>query len=243
MSAHSYTQSIYSQMFGVTTPAPRRTKAKIEFAEFVRPDCYWPQPYTLEQAFQVYRWFVRTASPYTQRWGYNPFDILIGRGVINSSGFDHQPVRSISQLQQIFHRAILARSNGPRTDAWRTKERIKFGESRILHFPHYAPFAGSPVLGHVCSEAQIQTLLEAYFSAQGNLIVQLNSCHADAVEIWQLGIRVSAYDFQFKFDLEYGVDGSSWKHSLASGEQFVDTFAAALQEFQRVSGQDLLGKV
>src|SRR6185437_5155193 len=121
----------------------------------------------LEQAFQVYRWIVKTAKKYSEYRRYCPLDILIGRGVMGSHDLHYEPIQSLEGLQAAFHRAILGRSNGPLTDAWRKETKMAFGNERILHFPHYAPFVGTPVAGKILSEARIEKLLEAYMKASG----------------------------------------------------------------------------
>ena len=241
MSAYSYALSIYPSMYGVKTPAPMRTKAKICFAEFVRPDGYWPQPYSIEQAFQVYRWLVVTGTSFSRYQKYGAIDMLIGGGVMGGTDLHYEPIRQLKQLREVFHRAILGRSNGQLTTAWRAKERIAFSETRMIHFPHYAPFVGTPLLGSIWAEAQIAKLLNAYLSASGNLLVQLNKYHPGAIEIVEPVIRVQTWEpFDFVFDLGYGYEGSIWWHELARGSQFIDAFGEALTEFERVSGQRVI---
>lgn len=240
--AYAYALSVYPQMYGIDKPAPKKSKAKINFTELVRPDGYWPQPYSLEQAFQTYRWMIRTGRGFSTS-GYGVYDQLDGNGARGNHDLHYSPITSIDALRKRFAYAILGRSNGPNTTAWRKQEKVQFGEERILHFPHYAPFTGAPLLGNVLSEAQISKVLQAYFAAEGNLRVQLNESHAAAVEIVKLKINVGTWDFKFRFLLDYGYDGSWWTHVLAEGEQFIDALGEAIKEFGRVSGQDLLQSI
>ena len=240
MSAYSYSLSVLPEMYGAKEPARVRTKAKIHFAELVRPDGYWPQPYSLEQAFQIYRWMVKTGRPYSAYQEYGVYDLLAGSGALGDADLYYNPIRSIEMLRSRFHYAILGRANCQRSAAWREKEHIFFGEQRILQFSHYTPFVGTPLLGKILSEAQIKRLLTAYFSAKGNLCVQLNPCHPGAIEIIELVVRVETCGFRFRFDLHYGYDGSGWWHELATGGEFIDTLGKALTEFERVSGQNLI---
>jgi len=46
MSAYAYSLSVLPEMYGADKPAQMRSKAKIRFAELVRPDGYWPHPYS-----------------------------------------------------------------------------------------------------------------------------------------------------------------------------------------------------
>lgn len=240
MSAYACILSRLPEMYGAEKHAHIQSKAKIHFAEFVRPEIYWPQPYSIEQAFQVYRWMVKTGKPFSEYGKYGVYDLLIGSGCMGSSDLFYNPISSLEMLQRKFHRAILARPNCSASLAWIEKEKIVYGQHRILHFPHYAPFVGSPLLDRIMSEHQIQKLLKTYFSVTGNLRVQLNSCHAAAIEIIQAVVRVDTYDFKFVFDLHYGYEGSGWWHHLAEGENFIDTFGKALVEFERVSGKSLI---
>jgi hypothetical protein len=220
------------------------SKATIDFLELVRPDSYWPQPYSLEQAFQIYRWLIRTGKPFTEYSHYGVYDLLAGSGARGTTDLYYNPIASIPALRQVFRYAILGRPNCGLSISWRDKEKIAIGQRRILYFPHYVPFVGTPLLGMDLSEAQISTVLSAYFAAQGNLIVQLNPAYAAAIEIIRLLITVeTSGDFPFRFILDYGFDGSSWRHELASGERFIDTLGAALTEFERVSGQRLSGSI
>jgi hypothetical protein len=183
---------------------------------------------------------VKTGKPFSEYRKYGVYDLLTGRGVMGSTDLFYEPITSLENLRQRFHRAILARPNGSASMKWRKRNKIEFGSYRILCFPHYAPFVGSPLLDRILSEHEIQKLLEIYFSVEGNLIVQLNSCHSAAIEIIQTVVRVSTYDFTFTFDLHYGYDGSGWWHNLATGENFIDTLGNAIVEFERVSGQSLI---
>jgi hypothetical protein len=243
MSAYAYSLSVLPEMYGAAKPAQMRSKAKIHFAELVRPDGYWPQPYSLEQAFQIYRWMIKTGRPFSGSHRYGVYDLIVGSGALGNADLYYDPIRSIETLRKRFHHAILGRANCQNSAAWREKEKIALGQERVLCFPHYTPFVGSPVLGKILSEAQIKTLMGAYFGAVGKLRIQLNPYHPGAVEIIELVVRVDTHRFQFKFDLHYGYDGSGWWHELAVGEQLIDTLGSALIEFERVSGQSLLDSV
>jgi hypothetical protein len=243
MSAYAYSLSVLPEMYGAAKPAQMRSKVKIRFAELVRPDGYWPQPCSLEQAFQIYRWMIRTGRPFSVSHQYDVYDLLVGSGALGTVDLYYDPIRSIEMLRKRFHYAILGRANCQRSTAWREKEKIAFGQERVLCFPHYTPFMGSPLLGKILSEAQIETLMGAYFGARGKLQLQLNPYHPGAIEIIELVVRVDTYRFQFKFDLHYGYDGSGWWHELAVGDQFIDTLGKALIEFERVSGQRLIDSI
>lgn len=92
--------------------APRKPSRKrwfdVRFIDLVRPDGYWPQPYTLEQAFEIFRWMVAKGEGYStqERWG--------SRGVVDllsaTSGIGHSsviPISSLEDLRKRFHYAVL----------------------------------------------------------------------------------------------------------------------------------------
>ncbi len=133
-----------------------KTKAKIAFVELVRPDCWWPQPYTIEQAFEVFRWMARTGRQYERptRWGRNgPLETL--SCAPSCTGHDSvTPIKSLADLRQRFHFGVLSAmttSNG--VNEWRQAEQIYIGSERVLSFRHHKPFTGG---GPWQCEAEVQ---------------------------------------------------------------------------------------
>lgn len=222
-----------------------RIKASIRFIDFVRPDGYWPAPYTLEQAFEVFRWMVRTgvamklAKGDTGTWGTSTVNNLLGTQP-TCTGNIHGGVNiySIDRLRKGFQYAVLSGHAGQLQSRWRHENNVLPTGERIIHFRHHAPFFGPQ------SEADIRTALETYFSMgqqepQIRLVKQLNSSYADAVELQSTNVRIMPDGFRFW--IQYGVDGSGWDHELTrtkGNETFIETFQRADRVLQYLTGED-----
>jgi len=202
---------------GFTNPAPLHIKARYAFIELVRPDCW--KLYSIEQYFGIFRWMVQTACATTPtesetgRWGASgPVDLLNGSpSCVNAPEVDG--IRGIQDLSKRCHYALLARDIGSSAHRWRNENRININESRILTFPHYAPFCGAPLLGKPTSESDIGKALTGLLESSAPLTTQLNSSYSQATENY--GVRVCVRPGGFVFRLEYGFDGSVWHHILA----------------------------
>jgi hypothetical protein len=162
------------------------------------------------------------------------------------------PICSLDDLKKRFQYALFAWA-GPSAVRWRAENEINVNTRKILSFPHYAPFAGAPLNGKPTCEADIEKALGKLLDSEGDLTTQLNSCHADAVEIRGVDIKVRPEGFTFM--LRYGVDGSRWDHTLAStqnmwsgqgetfrlspygrgSEPFLDTLSRAITEMARLT--------
>lgn len=237
--AAQYIAGRYSEMFGASPKQARKTN--VVFLELVRPDGYWPYPYTVEQTFHIYRWLVETGAPYSQG-GYGVYDLLVGRGTFGSHNMLWNPVRSFAQLRAYIQRAVLGAPQSKQQVAWRKKFKVlPNGKVVDLWFPHWRPFRGTPVLGATLSEFQLQAVLEKLWGTKGKLRVQLNEYHARAKNVVDIGVHCG--NGKFCFDLEYGYDGSVWHHTLGEAEGFVDALCATLTEFRRLTGRNLLKEV
>jgi hypothetical protein len=122
-----------------------KTKAKIAFVEFLRPDFYWPNPYTIEQAFEVFRWMVRTGTAYERstRWGRNgPIETLSCSPSCTGFGYV-APIVSLDDLRRRFHFGLLsAHTTSSGVDEWRGAENTHVGAEKIIAFRHHKPFFG-----------------------------------------------------------------------------------------------------
>ncbi|GJD87780.1 hypothetical protein BHAOGJBA_1285 [Methylobacterium hispanicum] len=102
---------------------PRRRSFQAPLIELLRPFGYWPQPLSLEQAFELLRWMVATGASkpeYTSqlRWGRAGVTELLS----SSSGLSYdrvEPITSIEDLRRRFHMAILARPQSRGQELWR----------------------------------------------------------------------------------------------------------------------------
>ena len=218
MSSLAIPWMLHAAPMGFQKTAPIQQKARYAFIELVRPDCY--SIYSIEQRFQIWRWMVRTAmnikptDAETGRWGvHGPIELLSGQPTCCGMS-EVAPIRSIKDLNNRFHWALLSRDAGPSARRWRGENYINVDARRILYFPHYAPFCGAPLQGKPTAESDVRKALDILLDATGTLTTQLNSCHAGAVEIY--GVSVAVRPEGFRFVLRYGFDGSSWDHELAA---------------------------
>lgn len=196
-----------------------KTKALYRFIEFIRPGGYWPSQYTIEQAFGVFAWMVHTGKDYGDKVPYvtQSVDSLLSCkpecGVA-----DVKPITSIADLRKRFHYAVLGNPYvGPNVTKWRNTFGITTDGKRIVHFPHY-DYMEAPI----CF-ADVEKAITAMFEAKGNLSVQLNEHHADAIEVYRC--EVHPYNELWTWTLKYGCDHSGWHHTLSTqnkGETFLD---------------------
>ena len=187
-----------------------KTKAKYRFVEFIRPDCYWPQPYTLEQAFGVFAWMLRTGEGYGDQscWGRSSIlSLLSGKpSCVNFSAVD--PIRSVDDLRRRFHYALLSSCVGESLKLWRSKFDVRPDGNAIISFPHHgwraAPF----------DEHRAEIAVNALLNSEGRLGVQLNEFHSRAREILGVDLHWRG-SYRFVLNYGYGYEGSVWRHLLA----------------------------
>lgn len=226
----------------------KRTRGTYRLIEFIRPCCYWPQPYCVEQALGVYRWMVETAldPKYQTRWGCNPTlaQLAATSGRVRDL-FYFPSIGSIAALRKRFQYALFSAYGG---DQWREDYQIHQDAVRTLTFPHYR------LTEAATSEHEFTKRLEALWATtppKGQkfalLTTQLNSCHADAVECYgapsYLRLRNAAQygrpaKLYWEFVLHYGCDGSVWNKSLATqkpGEAFRDLFERAEAKYKQLT--------
>lgn len=211
-------------------PQRKRRKATISMIEFLRPEGYWPYPYSVEQGFEVLRAMVASAVDvsHSTRWGpERPIDLMSSMGGgLNRAQLS--PITSLEDLRQRFHYTLLSRAN-PEMRQWREETRFKMDGTVEVAIPHYKPFAGTPYEGLRC-EADVKKALDAMFGlpAGTKLVASPNPYHPKAIEV--VRVEVVICPKAFYFNLQYGYDGSSWDYTLAKtqdGESFLDTFQRA----------------
>lgn len=218
-----------------------KTKARYEFIDFIRPKAgYWPSPYTVEQAFGVFRWMAETGPRYhaPSRWGTASVKCLLSCQPTCVSFNEITPITGIEDLERRFHYALLYKASpGGVYDRWRTDCGIGIEQSRVISFPHHDPFKG-PI-----SEATIQSSLESLLSAKGRVTAQLNKYHRHAKNI--IGVRLHLRS-TWVFVLDYGYQGSVWHRNLSRqtrGETFVAAMQRAIKELGRLTDPALAGEV
>lgn len=200
-------------------------KVKIRFIEFLRPDGFWPHPYTIEQAFQVFQWMVRTGKKY-QKYG-RPGVVELLSMKPTCSGFQSvYPIISLSDLRKRFHYALLSHHASDLAEKWRSECQVSVMGERWLSFPYRDEWID-------------QKKLTEFFDTKGTLSVQLNDSHPGAVNIARVSIQV--WEDSFRFRLDYGYEGSSWHHTLAETEQgecFIDTFTRAVEHLKTLTNKE-----
>lgn len=243
MTHSAYAYALRERPFEDTPAKPRRNRSfTIPLIELVRPDSFWPQPLSIERAFELMRWMVDVGgSKYDtpQRWGTCSVSDLLGA----TSGIGHTsmlPIKSLDDLRRRFHYAILARPSSEGQERWREDNGIgPAGVIKVIR-PTYRPFDGA---SHLCwrSEGDIQDALAAMLtgSTGKRMAVSLNSVHKDSVN-WLHCVDIEiCRNSGFWFNITYGCDpaergASRWSEVIAQsrdGESFLDTMARARDVF------------
>lgn len=212
------------------------TKAKYRLVDFVRPSCgYWPTPYTLEQAFGVFRWMIVTGKEYHQptTWGRSSVDCLLSCKPTCVGFSDVDPITSIDDLQRRFQYALLYDvANGGSMARWRKENGVTLDSARVISFPHH-PWHTTEI-----SEHEFKCSVRALFGARGRLGVQLNKYHSRAREICRVELHCRS---TYRFILRYGYQGSEWSHVLATQTPSM-TFAATVERASRELNRMIDGK-
>lgn len=199
-----------------------KSKATYKFIDFIRPGGYWPHPYSIEQAFGVFSWMLKTGESYHDqgRWGRHDVRSLLSckPTCVNFSEVD--PIASVKDLERRFHYAILDDCVGPNLGQWRHNFGVTPTGRAIIHFPHD---------DGTTSNASARDGLDALMNATGRLGVQLNEYHPLAREI--CGVRLH-WRHTWRFVLDYGYQGSVW-HRTLSRQLPKETFYTAFRRAQR----------
>lgn len=230
----------------MTRKQPTRRNTVVQLEAFLRPDSFWPSPYSTEQAFQLFRALLDSGRPYRDpRTRAGVIELLSMASGCNFSAVT--PIRNLADLRERFRWVFFGEIFGDAVDRWRRECGISaYGEFNIP-YRHYKPKAPVFHLGFQ-SESDIRKALHTLLNtpAGTKLAASLNYAHkkkARTVHRVDLSVRESG----FSFDLHYGYNAmlpgqsdSEWQHQLAStigDEPFVDTLARAIAEFQRIRSE------
>ena len=193
-------------------------RRKIKFQELVNSYT----SYSDEMLFEIFRWMIKTGWGYQSdgRWGNSGvFEWLYGLSSVGSQfywfthGFsDRYTWRKTMKLA--FVRAVVSMDCLPVVSDWRKTEKVSIDKYRILDL-RIAPY----------SECKINDLLDKDW-AKKKLTTQLNSCWKDAVNIDNIILTTNGDEW--RCDLEYGFDHSSWRHRLA--DQGENSFSGFIDE-------------
>jgi hypothetical protein len=214
-----------------------RTKAKIKFIEFLRPGNRFAYPYTIEQAFNVFQWLVKTGSKYDTYGRSGVYDLMaMGPTCINHDIW-YSHFYSIENLEKRFHYVFLYDDSWNKiTTTWKKENDIGIDKTKWIYFNHYEPYGG---YGRNLSEVQIEETLEKLLNSKNlKLNVSLNNCHPKAVWVEGVFIRIMPDYFEFVMDYGYKKDSSSWFHTLAkteNKESFIDTMFKAIEKFKSLT--------
>lgn len=239
-----------------TEPPVRLKSFKAPLIELLRPDGYWPQPLSTEQAFELLRWMATTGASkpeYTSRlqWGRAGIHELLTGGSGLSRGLI-EPIASLEDLRRRFHFAILSRAASAGQERWRSDFGIGPVGVVTVRQPTFKPFAPIPHLGWSSEQAIMEDIERLTTGSAGvQMAVDLNGVHDDCRTLHGVRIAVDA-EYGFALSIRYGdtapgAHGSSWDvliaHSRAD-ESFLQTFARARDVFDclvhgHVNGCDL----
>jgi hypothetical protein len=219
----------------------RKAWFNVEFINLVRPECYWPQPLSLEQAFEVFRWLVRTGDGYASptRWGCVGTKALLSATSANDDCSVSQ-VESIADLRTRFHYAILGVARSEAIAKWRSDHGVGPAGKVRISVPTYRPFVGARHLGWDSERAIIDTFERLTLKCRGQrMAVPLNYIHLGSRYLHRVSVAVRPENFSFI--LTFGDEpcaergACSWNETIAStrpGETFLDTFARARDVFE-----------
>lgn len=223
-------------------PRTRRS-ATIRLIEFLRPDPFWPWPYSLEMGFQALRWLIASAADARfiepHQWHTScAVGLMGGEGAQNGAC---RPITSLDDLKQRFVYALLGSDrHHPEVTRWREHCGIHPTAEIEMRFRHYKPHYPPSHLPWR-SEAQIREALTALLERcpGQKLNVQLNSVHRRARVVQRVGIYIGPR--RFRFVLNYGFNdarrdpcASTWSAELATSrndEPFLDVLARAVEQY------------
>lgn len=221
-----------------------RTKASIELIDLVRPGLQWLSGMSIELAFEVLRWMVRTGEPYRERvpWGYRGVrELLSGASGLSYTGV--APIRSIQDLGMRFHYALLSKEWDGACSRWREDLGVHVHGRVEIECRHFKPFGGVPHLGFN-SEQEIRESVARLLGVRAGtkLTASLNCVHRKARTVHGVSVVVTPDGFVFRLSYGFNANGpgqrdSEWHHILASTqgkETFTETLARALAEFERI---------
>ena len=212
--------------------AKRLTRAKIKLGLFLSPDSHWPFPHTIEQAFETFRWLVRSGDRYRGPTGYPGHHHGPRETLSLSSGANLQsvaPIVSLADLRARYVAALFSHMGGAPTERWRAEKGIRGYAVHWLKIPHFQPFRATPWFE---SERAVVDALESFFKtgAEGRLAASPNHVHTDCRTC--MGARIFVHPRHFVFDLAFGDGLSRWNEPLARSARG-EPFTAALYRAKR----------
>lgn len=214
-----------------------QSRFNVSFIDFIRPDSFWPYPYSIEQAFQTFRWMVETGNEYRGQAGrysaQNGVRELLSKKPSCLEFRAVSPITSLDDLRERFHYAILSNHGHPTVDQWRNDFDVLPTGKATIRSEIYRDAAPHPVFnGHRSVDRTLKSMFEPPINQK--MAVALNSIHREnAIQLHN--VHVSVRPGGFSFELNYGDArrneiSSQWTVCLARSqkdETFIDTLARA----------------
>lgn len=234
----SHYAAAYMRSSGYHQPDERegrvQSRFKLRWIDLVRPGCYWPQPYSLEQALLAFRFLVWSADPFVKYGRCGPIELLSKQPTcLNMSAV--APIHSLDDLRQRFHFALLYGLDC--YGQWRKISRVGVNEIRWIPGKHYEPFA--PPSRLFSCEGQFH---DAFIGLLATKDVKLNhnpnEYHPRAVWIQSVWLDVTAAGFCVRTEYSYRHERSSWLITLAqtkNAEPPMDVIARACAKLKEIT--------
>ena len=218
-----------------------QSRFKVSFIEFIRPGSF-PYPYTLEQAFQTFRWMATTGANYRAdtRWGDQGVNEVLSMKP-SCRGFSGvYPITSLDDLRKRFHYALLSRSENAVVDKWRRDcDILPDGKATIPYAIHKDWGVRTPFKSQDDLKKALTELLEPPRELRHKMTVALNYVHGMETAIYhdvQIGVGRNGFAFILRYGDEGRHDfGSRWDEVIASTrekETFVETAVRAYTNYQ-----------
>lgn len=218
-----------------------RTKAKIRFIDLVRPDMFWPYPYSVEQSFMVFFHMARTARKYAVWKDSGPVDTLNKQPTCQYCS-TIRPIESLADLKERFVYALLCNEGTGKAlrDKWREETGIGLDKTRWLAFPHLIPFNGGGIFR---CEADIKRAVDDLLAGSVDRPLSKGPDGHRLKTPFCHGCHVCVGAETFSIAMKYGnkpvarFEGQ-WTVSLADsepGEPFVPVLERAMARFETLS--------
>ena len=230
---------------------PRRRPFAVDPVDLLRPSRHWSWPgvagLSIEQAFEAMAEIVRRAHlpGYVEQmqWGsLSPFEQIDGGS--GTSSHRATPIRSLTQMREMFHHAYLGRPRCAAQRRWTQEQGIRLGVPLAITVRTYREHVSLTQIGFENEEAVRGTLARMLGGRDGEglswgtdagsrMAVSLNGCHPYCRTLHGVEVHVGKKG-RFRFVMSYGDApvgrGSSWEVTIARsrpGESFLDTLARA----------------
>jgi hypothetical protein len=218
-----------------------KSRFRIALSDLVQPDSRAFGAHSLEKAFQIFRWMVKTGDAYREENAWSPSTGV--RELLSASsavGLRHvTEIASVADLKKRFAYAILKYPHHQSVVKWRNDHGIEFGGTVTIPYAVTTDPQEREALGFGFRQ-DIDMVTNDLLGGHKNhrMAFHLNGYHHDCRHVHSVKVHVAASGFLFR--LNYGEDmvdnriGSEWSYDLAAtreGETFAATLARARDNF------------